>query len=163
MSYEDVSYCPTRTTAWSGEVAVSSYAEPQYADYSKVEYFQPSDAEEDQRPVDQNGHGQDGGIPGEGEWGLPMTAAQKKAAKKAAKKAEKAAAAAAAEEVPAQPKEEEPEAVPEDEQTTTGKKKKKSKGKKNTVEEMPTPPVDDVEALDTSKSKKEVKDQERCC
>lgn len=58
MSFKDVSYCPTRTSGWGDEVAVSSYGEPQYADYSKVEYFQPSDAEDDQKPLDQNGDGQ---------------------------------------------------------------------------------------------------------
>jgi hypothetical protein len=55
-----VEYCPVRTNVDYSQIQFSDYSnqEVQVADYSKVEYFQPSDSEEDQS--DEAGNGANG-------------------------------------------------------------------------------------------------------
>lgn len=52
-----IEYCPVRTNVDYSQIQFSDYSnhEVQVADYSKVEYFQPSDSDEDQSDEAANG------------------------------------------------------------------------------------------------------------
>ena len=55
-----IEYCPVRTNADYSQIEFSDYPnqEVQVADYSKVEYFQPSDSEEEQSDEATHANGQ---------------------------------------------------------------------------------------------------------
>ena len=44
---DGIEYCPTRTDVWSN-VQFANYNALQVADYSNVQYFQPSESEEEE-------------------------------------------------------------------------------------------------------------------